>query len=153
MITVFYYMMYMNNIQIVLKDGMANRAKYVMGILTDRDELDLYFQKSYLSSDEIILLTDDNQSPYADYTVRGIDHRLDMGFLWLWPWDDKARLTVTEKIPRIDGRAKGSRAEELIQEKGDSALYPPEWPEASYQVLLVLENGQWKIKSLTKISK
>ena len=153
MITVFYYTMYLNNIQIVLKDGMANRAKYVMGILTDRDELDLYFQKSYLSSDEMIILTDNNQSPYGDYTVRGIDHRLDMGFLWLWPWDDKARLTVTERIPRIDGRAKGSRAEELIREKGDSALYPPDWPEASYQVLLVLENGQWKIKSLTKVAK
>ena len=38
-VTVFYYTMNLSNIQIVLKDGMANRAKYIMGMETDRKEL------------------------------------------------------------------------------------------------------------------
>ena len=38
--TVFYYTMNLSNIQIVLKDGMANRAKYIMGMETDRKELE-----------------------------------------------------------------------------------------------------------------
>ena len=42
--TVFYYTMNLSNIQIVLKDGMANRAKYIMGMENNRKELDKYFQ-------------------------------------------------------------------------------------------------------------
>ena len=36
--TVFYYTMNLSNIQIVLKDGMANRAKYIMGMDSNRKE-------------------------------------------------------------------------------------------------------------------
>ena len=42
-ITVFYYAMNLSNIQIVLKDGMATRAKYVMGMESTREELEKYF--------------------------------------------------------------------------------------------------------------
>ena len=38
-ITVFYYAMNLTNIQIIVKDGMAGRAKYIMGISTDRNLL------------------------------------------------------------------------------------------------------------------
>lgn len=48
--------------------------------------------------------------PYRDYNIRGIDHRLEMGFLWTWPWDDVVRVDIIERIPSIDGRAKGTRA-------------------------------------------
>ena len=42
MITVFYYTMNLSNIQIVLKDGMAGRAKYVMGVSSQRSDLITY---------------------------------------------------------------------------------------------------------------
>ena len=61
------------------------------------------------------------------------------------------RLTIREKIPRIDGRVKGTRADEVIAQKGADALYPPAWPDAQYRVTLVKENGQWKIKSLAPV--
>ena len=147
--TVFYYAMNLSNIQIVLKDGMAYRAKYIMGMDDSRKELEKYFLAACLESDSAVLATDNGSSPYKDYNVRGIDHRLEMGFLWVWPWDSTVRLTIKERIPRIDGRVKGSKADEVIASEGADALYPPAWEDAEYRVLLTRENGQWKIKTLT----
>ncbi len=151
-ITVFYYAMNLSNIQIILKDGMAARAKVIMGMEENGDTLNRYFQASCLAADEELSQALNDGSPYKDYTVRGIDHRLEMGFLWTWPWDTGVRLKITERIPRIDGRVKGSRADDVIAKNGAEALYPPDWPDAVYWVNLVRENGQWKIKSLTLIS-
>ena len=152
MITVFYYTMNLSNIQIVLKDGMACRAKTIMG-MDDRKELDKYFLKACLENDNQLLSAEQGTSPYEDYNIRGIDHRLEMGFLWVWPWDNSVRLTITEKVPKIDGRVKGTRADEVIAKNGAEALYPPAWPEAEYRVLLTRENGQWKIKTLSPVNK
>ena len=150
-LTVFYYAMNLTQIQIILKDGMANRAKVIMGMETDRGILNNYFQPSCLAADEALQASGGELAPYADYNIRGIDHRLEMGFLWTWPWDTSVRLNVTERIPRIDGRVKGTRAEELIARDGPNAVYPPEWPDAMYRVSLYRENGQWKIRNLTRI--
>lgn len=147
--TVFYYAMNLSNIQIILKDGMANRAKYIMGMDNTRKELEKYFLTVCLENDSAVLETEAGYSAYKDYNVRGIDHRLEMGFLWVWPWDNTARLTITERIPRIDGRVKGTKADEVIARDGAEALYPPAWNDAEYRVLLTKENGQWKIKTLT----
>ena len=150
-ITVFYYAMNLTNLQIILKDGMAGRAKVIMGIEEDTETLKRYFQTSYLQTDEELIAAQTGNSVYADYNVRGIDHRMSMGFLWTWPWDTGVRLTITERIPRIDGRVKGTRADEVIAKKGAGAVYPPSWPETQYRVNLVKENGQWKIRNLTRI--
>jgi hypothetical protein len=150
MITVFYYTMNLSNIQIVLKDGMATRAKYTMGVTEQRSDLEKFFQQDCLNADELITATDQAASPDADYNIRGIDHRLEMGFFWIWPWENSVRLEITERIPRIDGRVKGLKADEVIAAHGDGAVYPPEWPEASYRVQLTRENGQWKIRNMTK---
>lgn len=150
-ITVFYYAMNLTNIQIIVKDGMAGRAKYIMGITTSRNDLTKYFQSSYLDSDPDIAAVAQEKSPYANYNIRGIDHRLDMGFLWVWPWENAVRVTITEKIPRIDGRVKGLKADEVIAKQGQDAIYPPDWPEMTYRALLVRENGQWKIRNLTPV--
>ena len=136
MITVFYYAMNLSNVQIILKDGMATRAKYVMGMESKRSELEKYFLNVCLENDSSVLSADQGTSPYADYNVRGIDHRLDMGFLWVWPWENAVRLNIQEKIPRIDGRVKGTRADEVIAQQGAEGLYPPSWPDAEYRVLL-----------------
>ena len=149
--TVFYYAMNLSNIQIVLKDGMAYRAKYIMGMDDSRKELDKYFLTVCLENDSAVLAVGEGNSPYKDYNVRGIDHRLEMGFLWVWPWDSSVRLTIKEKIPRIDGRVKGNKADEVIARDGADAGYPPAWEDAEYRVLLTRENGQWKIKTLTSI--
>ena len=149
--TVFYYTMNLSNIQIILKDGMANRAKYIMGMDSDRKELEKYFLAVCLENDSDILAAANGESPYGDYNIRGIDHRLEMSYLWVWPWDNTVRLNISERIPRIDGRVKGTKADEVIAREGANAVYPPDWQDAEYRVLLTRENGQWKIKTLTPV--
>ena len=148
MITVFYYAMNMTNIYVVLKDGTARRAQVAM-LMEEPRELNKYFQASFIASDPVVQAVQAGTSPYRDYNVRGIDHRLDISFTWLWPWDDTVRVDITERIPRIDGRAKGSRAAELVAQGGESAVYPPAWQSARYRVVLSRDGGQWRIKSLT----
>ena len=150
-ITTFYYTMNLSNIQIVLKDGMAGRAKYVMGVTTQRNDLDKFFQIGSLDTDALVTATDRGESPYINYNIRGIDHRLETGFFWLWPWDNNVWIDISERIPRIDGRVKGLKADEVIAANGESAVYPPEWPEASYRVQLTRENSQWKIRTMVTV--
>ena len=158
MITVFYYAMNLTNIQIILKDGMAARAKYVMGMNSNLDELYKFFSSQYVklstdgrmeTNDELIRRTassDGKQNPYINYTIRGIDHRMDMDFFWIWPWEDEnVEVTIHERIPRIDGRVKGSVANDVIRENGAEAVYPPAWEDASYKVTLRRDGTQWKI--------
>ena len=166
MIVVFYYAMNLTNIQIILKDGMAARAKYVMGIDSNIGELDKYFSSQYIkqttepktdrneqeqskTEQDPVRLTYKGESPYANYTIRGIDHRLDMDFFWVWPWEDEnVVITIHEKIPRIDGRVKGSIADEVIRKNGSEAVYPPAWEEATYKVTLKKDGTQWKISKM-----
>ena len=146
-IVTFYYAMNLANIQIILKDGMAARAEVViMG--EDDERLSKYFQSSFLQNDAVIQTVSNGTSPYQDYKVTGIDHRINMSFAWLWPWDEKVRVEITESVPHIDGRVKSNRAEALIAEKGSSAVYPPAWQSARYRVSLIKDNGQWLIASV-----
>ena len=57
-VTVFYYAMNLSNIQIVLKDGMAARAKYIMGMNDSRKDLEKYFQAVCLENDEYLQKTE-----------------------------------------------------------------------------------------------
>ena len=148
MVIGFYYAMNMTNMYVVLKDGMARRAQVVMQ-QEDVSELTKFFQESFLERDQAVQETLRGNSPYQDYNIVGIDHRLEMGFMWVWPWDNSARVDIVERIPRIDGRIKGSRAEAYIEAYGDEVIYPPEWISARYRVTLVKENGQWRIRSLS----
>ena len=144
----FYYAMNMTNMYVVLKDGMARRAQVVM-MQEDVSELTKFFQQSFLERDAAVQNTVNGYSPYQDYNIRGIDHRLEMGFAWVWPWDNTARVDIVERIPRIDGRIKGTKAEAYIEQYGDDVIYPPRWTSARYRVQLVKENGQWRIRSLS----
>ncbi len=151
-VVVFYYAMNLANIQVVLKDGLAKRAQV---ILMDENpaELTKYFQTAYLERDTALIASEQGLSPYENYTIRGIDHRMEMGFTWVWPWEETARVDLVERIPRIDGRVKGSKAEEVIAQQGESAVYPPAWQSARYRAVLVKESGQWHIKSMSMLEK
>lgn len=143
----FYYAMNAANISVVLKDGMAKRAQVIM-MEEDATELNKFFQTSYLQRDENLQNALQGQSPYSNYTIRGIDHRLEMTWMWCWPWETTARAEFTERIPRIDGRIKASVKESALAQYGESALTPPKWQSAKYTANLVKENGQWHIKNI-----
>ena len=122
----FYYAMNASNIYIVLKDGMAKRAQVIM-MNEDATELNKFFQSSYLQRDDNLTLALDGQSPYAYYTIRGIDHRLEMTWMWCWPWENTARAEFTEAIPRIDGRVNGKYADAAEAFYGQGYESPPIW--------------------------
>ena len=147
----FYYAMNASNIYIVLKDGMAKRAQVIM-MGESPNDLTKFFQGGYLQRDENLLLAIDGKSPYTYYTVRGIDHRLEMTWMWCWPWDTTARAEFTETIPRIDGRVKSSSADAARALYGDGFEYPPKWQGGHYAATLVKENGQWHVRSLTLLA-
>lgn len=142
-----YYAMNATNIYIVLKDGMAKRAQVIM-MGEPAEELTKFFQGSYLQRDENLQLAIDGKSPYTYYTVRGIDHRLNMTWMWCWPWDSTARVNFTETIPRIDGRVNGNYAEAAQALYGEGYESPPHWQGGRYTATLVKENGQWHIRSI-----
>jgi len=150
MVVTFYYAMNITNLYIVLKDGMARRAQVVM-MMEESSELNKYFQTSFLERDAAVQAAITGNSPYENYNVVGIDHRLEMGFTWVWPWDNSVRVDITERIPRIDGRIKGSKAEAAVAAYGESAIYPPKWVSARYRAVLTKDSGQWHIRSLALI--
>ena len=149
-VVAFYEAMNVSNIQIIIKDGMAHRAQTVMG-MEDGEDLGKYFQSSFLSNDAALSLTRNGESPYRDYTIRGLDHRVEMGFLWVWPWDERCRVQIVERIPAIDGRIRGDKAEEAVASRGQNAVYPPAWRSARYRITLNRESGQWKMQSVEEI--
>ena len=145
-----YYAMNATNISIVIKDGMAKSAQVIM-MNESSAELTKFFQGSYLQRDENLQLAIDGKSPYSYYTVRGIDHRLKMTWMWCWPWDSTARVSFTETIPRIDGRVNAKNAEAARALYGESYESPPRWQGGRYTAILVKENGQWHIRSIALV--
>ena len=109
----FYYAMSFTNIHVVLKDGMAQRTKAIMQIEMNENTLDKFFSASWLERDGTLNAALQGNSEYSDYNVRGIDHRLEMNFFWVWPWDTTVNVNITETVPRIDGRVKGTKAESV----------------------------------------
>lgn len=143
----FYFAMNATNIYVILKDGMAKRAQVVM--MGAEEDLNKYFAAAYLERDPQLAQARSGASPYQNYyAVTGFDHRINVDWVWCWPWEDSARATVTERIPAIDARMKPS-AREAVEALGWSST--PKWPTTQYSVLLSRENGQWRVKSLTAI--
>lgn len=144
----FYYAMNATNVFIVLKDGMAKRAQVIM-MEGDAADLNKFFQASYLQRDENLLLALDQKSPYLYYTVRGIDHRLQMTSMWCWPWETTARAEFIETVPRIDGRVNSKYTDAAKALYGDGYENPPKWQGARYSAVLIKENNQWHIRSIS----
>ena len=149
-VVTFYYAMNATNIYIVLKDGMAKRAQVIL-MGESANDLTKFFQGNYLQRDENLQLAIDGKSPYTYYTVRGIDHRLSMTWMWCWPWDSTARVTFTETIPRIDGRVNGKNADAAKALYGEGYQSPPRWQGGRYTATLVKENNQWHIRSIALV--
>ena len=147
-IVTFYYAMNATNIYIVLKDGMAKRAQIIMMNDTDTD-LQSYFLASYMQRDENLQNALAGKSPYQYYTIRGIDHRLSMEWMWAWPWGKTARVEFSESIPRIDGRLNGNYTQMAQNLYGEGYENPPAWPAMEYIATMVKKDNRWYVQSVT----
>lgn len=149
MTVTFYFSMNATNIYIVLKDGMARRAQVVM-MGADAADLTKYFQPAFIEWDETLQIALRGDSPYRYYSVRGIDHRLELQWMWCWPWEDSARADFVERIPRVDGKPLSQYRQQLQASTGEESPSVPKWTAGRYRATLVRENGQWRIKSLSQ---
>ncbi len=146
LIIAFYMAMNTANITILLKDGMALRAQVVM-MNKEADELTKYFENDFVKVDTALNIGQGGASPYANYAINGIDHRITLEWLWCWPWDDVARADFVESVPKIDGRIKASlRAE--AEKNNPASVYPPSWNTSRYRATLIREGGRWKIQAI-----
>lgn len=133
----FYFAMNAMNIYIIIKDGMATRAKVVM-MDESVSALDSFFFSSWISRDELVQSAINGTDPYQNSTVTGIDHRISLKWVWCWPWENTARATITERIPAIDGKS--------AEEGG-----VPNWQNGKYSIILSRSSGNWKIRDITLI--
>jgi hypothetical protein len=147
LIIAFYFAMNITNLYILLNDGLDARAGVVL-MHKDASELTKFFRRDFLENDQTLRVGMSDASPYAAYDIRGYEHTMQLEWLWSWPWDEVARATVVEQIPRIDGKIKTARRDAALAAYGESALTPPAWPGARYRVTLLRENGQWKISGM-----
>lgn len=131
----FYFAMNAMNIYIILKDGMATRAKVVM-MDEPASSLDNYFFSTWVSRDPLLQSAFSDTDPYQQSTVTGIDHRISLNWVWCWPWENTAKATITERIPAIDGKSS--------DENG-----VPDWQNGKYSVILSRSGGNWKIRDIT----
>jgi len=146
LIIALYMAMNTANITILLKDGMALRAQVIM-MDEDPENLTLYFDENFVALDTALNLGLSNTSPYENYNITGIDHRLKLEWLWCWPWDDTAQADFVESVPKIDGKIKSSlRAE--AESSDPSSVYPPQWQTARYRATLTRVSGHWQIASI-----
>ena len=145
---VFYFSMNATNIYIILKDGMAKRAQVVM-MGADESQLTPYFSAGYIERDAMLAEARNGQSSYRNnYSITGFDHRVNLDWVWCWPWEDTARATITERIPAIDGKLRAS-ARDSAAASGVALPSTPKWQTTQYTVLLSRENNQWRIRNLT----
>ena len=147
LILTLYMAMNTSAITILLKDGMALRAQVIM-MNEEPSSLNKYFKDEFVELDSALTVGQSDISPYANYNITGIDHRVDMEWMWCWPWDRVARADFVESVPKIDGKIKSSMREAAEQNNPDS-VYPPAWRSARYRATLEKIGGQWKIASIS----
>ncbi|GHU69899.1 hypothetical protein AGMMS49992_01340 [Clostridia bacterium] len=148
LVIAFYMSMNITNIIVLMKDGMAERAQVILHTDEDPQELMKFFSYDCLARDADVGRALAGNSPYADYDIRGMDHRLKIETMWTWPWDNTATATVLESVPSIDGKVKSTRREAVLAEGGEGAANPPAWPIVRYRVTLTRESGRWIISSI-----
>lgn len=141
LVMAFTFSMDASNVYIVANDGMKLRAQAVLG-LQEPSELVKFFTTNSLENDMLLRNTE-----YLDYTIRSCDYRPDVEWLWTWPWDTRAEVTMTEHIITIDGELPISKQTEA-QLKDPNKIPPPAWQDARYVLTLVKIDGRWKIDNV-----
>lgn len=130
------------NINVLVRDGFYKRAATII-MEEDPSVLVKVFTKSFIDKDTLL-----KSQTYADYVIRGFNHKVDVDFKVIFPWDRVVQVTMTERISYIDGEL----PKELIPEGAtDVDTAPPEWKDGRYTLTLVRVEDNWKINGMELI--
>ncbi len=141
LVIAFTFAMDASNVYIVANDGMNMRAEVVLG-LEEASELPKFFTTAALETDPLLKM-----NTYTDYTIRSCDYRADVEWLWTWPWDTRAEVTLVEHIPAIDGELPVSKQTEA-QRNTPGKILPPAWQDGRYKLTFTKIDGRWKISGM-----
>lgn len=122
------------NIYIIVTEGITLRAHCILG-QNDPAEMKQYFTAECINSDKML-----QNNVYEDYDITGVDYRLSVEGMNVWPWKKTASMTVMERIPSITGSA---------LETAPSASVP-EWETVWYNVICMKENNRWYITEIAE---
>lgn len=139
-IAFFVCMDYMN-VNILIRDGFYKRAATIMHINDDPSILVKVFTKSFIDKDTLL-----SSHEYDDYIVRGFNHKLDVDFKLIFPWDRYIQIDITEKISDIDGELPS-------EEEGAKSIQPPPWQDALYRLTLARDEDNWRITGMELLEK
>ena len=117
------------NINVIVNEGLAQRAEV---ILTNQEisELGKFYTQEFLDRDSSL-----SRHPYENFTINDYDHRVKLKKLWVWPWENKTRVTVEEIVTHIDGSNKDEDS------KGEPI---PPW-ESGEKIIVMEKDGRWKM--------
>ena len=133
----FFMCMNISNIFIILDEGLEKRVEVNL-TPEEAEELNKYFHYDFLTADPALAGAFNGTSAYDNYNITDFDYEMKIEKLWAWPWDQYATCTVTELVPKIEGKVLSSRAADVSPEI-------PEWQGGRYNLTLVKDNGLWKI--------
>lgn len=144
LICAFYLAFNLGNASVLISEGLEKR----MSVIFTREDavaLNNYFAATCLESDRALEGAFSNESWYLAYTIKSFEHEVDIEEINGWPWSDKIRYTVVERISDLNGTRKAAYAEL-------AGVKPPMWPSGRYYIWLEKQdNGQWKISGIYQI--
>ncbi|MCR4707650.1 MAG: hypothetical protein K5746_06850 [Clostridiales bacterium] len=151
LVSSFYIAMNTAGIWVIVDEGMEARARAVI-CGDDPQQLTRYFTEDFIRQDPVLQIGLGEASPYRDYSVRSITHRVHFHSIWAWPWEIIGRAEITEEVPSIDGSILPSLRETVIAAGGQDRLKPPAWNSARFRVTLLRNRGRWVISSLQQLA-
>lgn len=150
---VFYLSFNTTNIYILVKDGLYQRANVILRAQDDSNEVDAlrnFFRQEFLDDDDALHIGLSEQSPYRDYRITAFDHNLSLDSIRSLPWEARAEVVVTERIPRVEGKVLSDQA--ALVKEGKISEFPPSWRGGQYRITLVRQAGRWRISKMEQLS-
>lgn len=141
LVIAFTFAMDASNIYVIANDGMKMRTTVTLG-LEEPVEMSKFFTRTAMENDALL-----RDTTYTDYTIRGIDYRSSVQWLWTWPWDSVAEVTLVEHVPVIDGELPVAKQNEE-QRNTKGKIRPPAWQDARYELSFAKIDGKWKISQV-----
>lgn len=127
----------LSNTYIIVNEGMAARAEYILQDGSLRD-LQSYFTEECLLNDSRL-----SDSTYKSYTVNNYSYVLSFERIRVWPWLSTLSVDVIEEVRSISGSLNSS-------EDARSST-PPRWTPIKYRLTLQQVDGSWRISSITTL--
>lgn len=125
------------NASVILEDGLSERASYMFSP-EDSDNEAIFsrlFTSNFLNENSAEMA-----EKYAAFDITDFNQKVSSQFRIVYPWDTKVTFHVTEIVEDIVGEPKDTESTESV----------PAWENGEYDVVMVKENGQWKIDQIEK---